>query len=481
MTRAYDADGNLHTITDWLNNATTFDYDADSNLTAITRPNGTSAAYSYDHNQQVGSIDDATGTLSYGRSDEGLLASGPLSGQTGQAFGYDGVKRLTSADATAYAYDAADNLTQTLDGTGQTVQQAYDDANEVTRVTQGTTTLRTFGYDREGNRFTHNENGVLSVYTYDQANQLIGYDGTDARQPAEQVSSQYVYDATGLRQNKTVNNILTGEVYDLAQGMPLMIEDGSTAYITGPDDLPIEQIAADGTVRYFSHDQLGSTTALTDSAGSTVAAYSYDAYGNTTATGTVTNPFQYAGQYTDAETGLQYLRARYYDASTGQMLSRDPIFETTREPYAYANGNPLNIVDPTGLDGFLGTGIGPDVSWRDVGRGTTDLVAVVPYGVYYVSNRAGHAINLLGSQLGPVGSAGSHVLTLAMAAPQAAGLGGDAAVDAFKNWAFGHESICDEGKVGYLNPLHSFLPGGLKGPQTYLPGIHPGGHIDFEW
>jgi hypothetical protein len=43
------------------------------------------------------------------------------------------------------------------------------------------------------------------------------------------------------------------------------------------------------------------------------------------------------------------------------------------------------------------------------------------------------------------------------------------------------ESICDEGKPGYINPLHSFLPGFLKGPQVYLPGIHDDGSIDFEW
>lgn len=56
-----------------------------------------------------------------------------------------------------------------------------------------------------------------------------------------------------------------------------------------------------------------------------------------------------SAQYTDAETGFQYLRARYYDPATGQFLTRDPIEAQTREAYGYVGGNPLNETDPTGL------------------------------------------------------------------------------------------------------------------------------------
>jgi len=44
-----------------------------------------------------------------------------------------------------------------------------------------------------------------------------------------------------------------------------------------------------------------------------------------------------------------------------------------------------------------------------------------------------------------------------------------------------NETICDEGQRGYINPLPNWLPGALKGPQVYLPGIHPNGDIDFAW
>lgn len=54
-------------------------------------------------------------------------------------------------------------------------------------------------------------------------------------------------------------------------------------------------------------------------------------------------------QYTDAETGFQYLRARYYDLATGNFLTRDPLEAETREAYGYVGGDPLNRVDPSGM------------------------------------------------------------------------------------------------------------------------------------
>jgi RHS repeat-associated protein len=55
------------------------------------------------------------------------------------------------------------------------------------------------------------------------------------------------------------------------------------------------------------------------------------------------------GPVVDAESGLQYLRARYYDPATAQFLTKDPLVAITQEPYGYVGGNPLNYVDPTGL------------------------------------------------------------------------------------------------------------------------------------
>lgn len=138
--------------------------------------------------------------------------------------------------------------------------------------------------------------------------------------------------------------------------VPLLLTDGSTRYIYGPGGIPIEQVTAGGATTYYHHDQLGSTRMLTDSSGKVTGTFSYTPYGAPAgSTGEQTTPLGYAGQYTDPVSGLQYLRARYYDPATGQFISRDPLNAVTRSPYGYVANNPLNGSDPTGM--FFGEGI----------------------------------------------------------------------------------------------------------------------------
>jgi RHS repeat-associated protein len=180
----------------------------------------------------------------------------------------------------------------------------------------------------------------------------------------------------------------------------LVQRHGSTLYVTGPGGLPLEQVSGT-TVLYYQQDQLGSTRAITDSAGAIAASYTYDAYGNLTSqTGSVSNPFLYTGQYRDSETGLYYLRARYYDPATAQFLSRDPKRGSTWTPYSYVAGNPLNLSDPSGLD-FLGDLFGAIGGVFDAFNSFSNGVAAA-YGnftasVSVVCPPAGHFLNGLAS------------------------------------------------------------------------------------
>jgi RHS repeat-associated protein len=134
----------------------------------------------------------------------------------------------------------------------------------------------------------------------------------------------------------------------------LVLDDGENSYLYGPGGLPFEQVNTEEAPSYLHHDQLGSTRLLTGESGKTTASFSYTPYGGLEGTtGTATTPLGFGGQYTDAETGLQYLRARFYDPATGQFLTRDPIEKQTRQPYSYALDNPLNRVDAAGLAGEL--------------------------------------------------------------------------------------------------------------------------------
>ena len=277
---------------------------------------------------------------------------------------------LGSIATPTYAYDPADNLTKATAGT----TLAYDAANQLTtRADAGGT--RTYTHDARGNRKTDAApGGAVTTYGYDQANRMTSAGAV----------ATYAYNGDGLRMSKTVSGAAKAFVWDVSSGLPQLLAEDDTYYVYGPGGLPLAQIKG-STVFYYHHDQLGSTRALTDGAGQVAATYTYDSYGQLAASvisppysGTLSNPLGYAGQFTDAETGFQYLRARYYDPATGQFLSRDPIEAETRSAYGYVGGNPLNGTDPSGLywgEGVVeGAGNVASAGARGVGSGASWVV-----------------------------------------------------------------------------------------------------------
>jgi RHS repeat-associated protein len=482
VTRAYDSAGRLQSVTDASKNTTTFAYDPNSNLTTTAFPKGANEQdkTTYNAMNQVIKIT-MTGnglkvlaSIAYTRDSDGQIKTTTTTGLPGTesiANAYDANNRLEKSGSTAYAYDSADEPT-TL-GANTSV---YDAAGEL--KTSGS---NTYGYDQLGERIsTTPKGGQTTTFGYDQAGNL-----TQAKGGA--LNDSYAYDGNGLRASQTKGKATSYITMDLHDKLPVILSDEQNTYIYGPGNIPIEEIQSKGGVLYLHHDQQGSTRMLTSSTGAIEATTTYDAYGNQTGTtGTTTTPLGYDGQYTNATTGLLYLRARSYDPATAQFLSVDPIVGFTLQPYNYTLDNPLNYVDPAGLFPSLGditgavAGTAGNVAGGIVHAGL-DLAAVVPYGIYYVSYNAARGINSVGcaSALGPlepVSCAVSHANVAPLAVLEALGLTGDVLIDKIKG-----ESICDEGLEGFVNPLHSFLRSSLQGPQIHLPGIHSNGSVDFEW
>ncbi len=85
----------------------------------------------------------------------------------------------------------------------------------------------------------------------------------------------------------------------------------------------------------------------------------YDAFGNLIAsTGSTPNSYLYRGEQYDSDLGMYYLRARWYNPVTGRFLSRDPEDGYVKDPvslhkYLYANGDPVNLIDPRGRAAIL--------------------------------------------------------------------------------------------------------------------------------
>ncbi|HEV7526585.1 MAG TPA: RHS repeat-associated core domain-containing protein, partial [Acidimicrobiia bacterium] len=224
----------------------------------------------------------------------------------------------------------------------------------------------TYTYDTQGNRLSARPpTAPVATYTYDQLNRLKSFAGNGT-------SAQYAYNGDGLRMAKTVATTKTTSTgtrtttkstpyaWDVTASPALPLMDGNLFYVYGPGGLPIEQIQGT-SVMFYSHDQLGSTTMLTDNKGVAKATFTYSAYGQPfRRLGTTTPALLFAGQYRDAESNLYYLRSRYYDPTTAQFLSVDPLVSQTATPYGYASGNPINVVDPTGMCGKPASSNGSD-------------------------------------------------------------------------------------------------------------------------
>lgn len=193
-----------------------------------------------------------------------------------------------------------------------------------------------------------------TTYAYDQAGNLTAVERPKSGEvPA--VAESYAYDGTGMRVAQTVSAVSSDLAWDQTGDLPLLLSDGQASYIYGPNGAPIEQITSSEVSSFYHHDHLGSTRMLTNSSGASTATFSYSAYGSVTgSTGAQKTPLGFGGQYTNSQSGLQYLRARVYDPATGQFLTRDPAEELTREPFGYAAGDPANRADPRGLGPCLG-------------------------------------------------------------------------------------------------------------------------------
>ena len=93
---------------------------------------------------------------------------------------------------------------------------------------------------------------------------------------------------------------------------------------------------------------------LTDATGAITKSYTYDAFGvEKNIDDSDTNAFRYCGEYYDSESGTIYLRARYYDPSTGRFISRDSYAGKNSDPlslnlYTYCHNNPIYFYDQTG-------------------------------------------------------------------------------------------------------------------------------------
>jgi RHS repeat-associated protein len=158
------------------------------------------------------------------------------------------------------------------------------------------------------------------------------------------VNQSYNYNGVDTRVSKTAGGSVTAYHRDGVGVTAPLISDTGADYTPGVSERR-------GPVSTFLHGGIKDKTAQSDATQAITAKRVYDAYGMVTnSTGTWKGPFGYSGGagYQEDETGLQLLGHRYYDASTGRFLTRDPI-KDGRNWYGYCDNSPVIYVDATGL------------------------------------------------------------------------------------------------------------------------------------
>jgi len=349
-TYAYDTLNRMSILTSSLVGQFGFSFDGLSRRTQLTRPNGVTSSYGYDpvshlqsivHKLGANTLDGATYTsgLAGNRTSKNNLLNNAVSN-----FSYDNIYQLmgvTGAGPESYTFDPVGNrITSPIAS-----NYAYNSSNELTAAGSATYT-----YDNNGNILTKITPAGTTTYTWDFENRL-----TSVQQPGP-TTVTFKYDPFGRRIQK-------GNSVYLYEGANLIEETDSggnlvARYVFGGGiDQPLSA-SRGGTTEFYQADGLGSITSLSTSAGIVSDSFVYDSFGNvTSSTGSFAQPFRYTGREWDAETGLYYYRARYYDPQIRRFISSDPSgFGGGLNSYAYVGSNPISLIDPSGLDWIEYTG-----------------------------------------------------------------------------------------------------------------------------
>jgi RHS repeat-associated protein len=397
LSYGYDTANNLISVTDSINGqqkgTTAYSYDILNRATQITQSgNGVAAkrinmAYNKaSQSTQIARYSDLNGNALVAQSDYTYGPSGRLVDLTHQSnsttyaayqWVYDSHNRITqftSPDGTnIYTYNSRDELTGTdsnyqtdeaysYDASGNRTNAGYQTGTNNRLLSDGT---YSYTYDNEGNRTsrTNIATGEVTSYSWDYHNRLTGVTIKDINGTLIKAVG-YTYDVYNQRISKSVDSEGTGaaapqtELYAYEGSNISLVFDGqgnqTHRYLYGTG---VDQILADETqtgVNWALVDNLGSVRDILDNNGTLLNHITYDSFGQVSAQTNAAIDFRYGytGREQDRQTGLDYYRARYYDAATGGFLSEDPMgfaagdYNLSR----YVFASPTNFTDPSGLE-----------------------------------------------------------------------------------------------------------------------------------
>lgn len=312
-----------------------------------------------------------------------------------------------------YCYDQAGNLTSqgVTEGCPRGTTYSINDAQQITAKNGSSAN---WSYDEVGNETAgaSTPEGTRTGETWSDHSQM-----TSITVAGETYTGQYGSTDQSER-------IRLGDTY--FHNGPLGLSATTTASAdTGFNREPggtLNSMTTEGKSYYYLTDALGSVVGLADESGTKVNTYAYSPRGVTRASTSekVSQPYRFAGGYQDP-TGLYHFEARYYDPNIGRFTQPDPSGQE-KNPYLYAEGDPVNRIDPSGLLslgeglGLAGTLVGAAALLPVGGVGFAVGAAAVSTGLSVAGsvaqgNSASQtaAVGILGAATGGVGVAGKAV------------------------------------------------------------------------
>jgi RHS repeat-associated protein len=424
----YDDDARLHKLSTPAY-ICEYNYDHLGRLEWITRPNNSQITYQYTYDPSSNVI----GRKSY-------------TNDTSLSFVRDEVNRITDEtilqgenplSTLHHTYDEMSRLkTTTRDGdslrdrfdyyfTGELKSAEYGMHPDGSGGYYGGATVG-YDYDNAGNRsgagYTPNAfNQYISApggpVENGSQHEISSYEGKDysyradgqlsAVDPASGVQNlgdayRLGYDALGRTVRRSMNGVLTYYIYD---GARPTIEYNAAGNITADNlyGLGVDEIISrnnNGAVQFLMQDRTGSTVSVTGTKGQLLEQYRYDAFGTPTimdpaGTGTpynetqINNRFLFTGREWISRFGFYEYRARAYHPGLGRFMSQDPIGFAAGDLnlFRYCGNDPVNMVDPSGLDqNTITYGMGPGVmlTWgTNNGQRNSGLYFGLGFGLSY--------------------------------------------------------------------------------------------------
>ena len=362
---------------DILDLETLYSYTEDGLISEIIYPGDFRVKYKYDKDGNVKLIKFKKGEIRYIHNKSGLPKKVSV-GKTVLSYSYDRRGLLKNIEIEGRKFDEV-FIEYERDPLGRTVRKTltgfsgnsryfepftfsdaeYDSASQLVSFTTRTGE-EYFEYDAVGNLVRWVKNKDRKEFEY-------GYDNRLKKVKIDNMEIEFLYTAVGYRWKKKT----PGEVYEYFYGVDgnllyeRTIENGNLkteryfVYIPGRLDRPVAMVVKSSRMKkrykvyYFIHDAQGSVIAVVDKSGALINRYDYWADGNIRYIDEkIGQPFLYTGAYYDRETGLYYLRARYYSPELRRFIQRDPIlFEGGINLYNYTGCDFVNYGDWEGLFG----------------------------------------------------------------------------------------------------------------------------------